>query len=203
MRSQIHCYCILSLFCVGWFGSCKPSATSTKSADRKTAKSDTSSPDSTSSNQTAAKTLSVAPMKVLQNGQMRSLVDIVKSSGKSLGVFQFSGVTCESCKVEGPHVLQQLAPNSSKILFQVIFPNEYSQYTPAEYQGFTQKYAANSPYVVDSDLSVLKHIRTSNSQYFGLYILLRTDGTGEVLTHKEAYRDVAQRVTAMIADATH
>ena len=124
----------------------------------------------------------------------QSLVNIVKSSGKQIGVFEFVGVTCEACKTESPAAAALLAPYANSVTRVAVFPNLANQYTTAEYQNFINLYSQGARYAVDSDLSLLKSIRADNTQYFGLFVIVKADGTGVVLNQKDALSRVVPSV---------
>jgi hypothetical protein len=145
--------------------------------------------------------LAVASKTVVVPGAgSKTLLDIVKASGKDIGVFQFSGVTCASCMEESPQVVADLTPNLAKVQMYVIFPSAENAYTPSEFQGFVSKYAKIAKYVIDSDQSVLKAIRKNKTQYFGLYILMKKDGTGIILNDDKSSTQVGEKVTSLLGD---
>lgn len=138
--------------------------------------------------------IGASSMMVLQGSTMVSLASIAAKSPADITVFQFAGVTCESCKTEGPYVASGLAKFGSKVSRMVIFPNKASEYTAAEYAGFTRSYAANAPYVIDDTLAVIKKVRAKTTQYFGVYILVSKDGKGLIMNQDEAYKNVEASV---------
>jgi len=110
-----------------------------------------------------------------------------RSSGKAYSVYQFSGVTCESCMQDSPKVQADLK-RLSQVSRVVVFPNQFAEYTSSEYQGFINSYAPGAARLVDSNLSVLKSIRRNNSQFFGLYIVVRaSDGQAFVVNSDDAH----------------
>ena len=139
--------------------------------------------------------LSAANNPILVNGQASTtLVNIVRNAGKSVGVFEFVGVTCESCKTESPMITSQLAPYAASVTRVVIFPNQVNQYTSSEYQTFVNTYAVGSTYAVDNDLTLLKSIRANTNQYFGIFVIVKSDGTGMVLNQDDAASRVISNV---------
>jgi hypothetical protein len=138
--------------------------------------------------------IGASSLMVLQGSGMVSLASIAAKSTADLTVFQFAGVTCESCKTEGPYVASVLSKYGSKVSRMVIFPNKASEYTAAEYSTFTRTYAASAPYVIDDSLAVIKKVRSKTTQYFGVYILVAKDGKGQILNQDEAYKGVEAAV---------
>lgn len=139
--------------------------------------------------------LAAANNTILVNGQVpATLVNMVRNAGKSVGVFEFVGVTCESCKTESPMITSQLAPYAASVTRVVIFPNQVNQYTNSEYQTFVNTYAVGSTYAVDNDLTLLKSIRANSSQYFGIFVIVKSDGTGVVLNQEDAASRVISNV---------
>lgn len=117
-----------------------------------------------------------------------------KASGKAYTVFQFSGVTCESCQADSPKVQRDLSTlkNVNRV---VVFPNQFSGYSQAEYQGFINSYAPGAQRLVDSDLNVLKSIRRDSAQFFGLYLVVRaSDGKGFILNDTDAHLKIFNAV---------
>lgn len=141
--------------------------------------------------------LAAANQSLLLNGTVsQSLVNIVKSSGKPVGVFEFVGVTCESCKTESPQAASQLSGlNVTRIS---VFPNKVNEYTAAEYQNFVNTYSPGARYAVDNDLALLKAIRSSNAQYFGIFVVVKSDGTGVVLNQTDALSQMLPAVQAAL-----
>jgi hypothetical protein len=129
---------------------------------------------------------------------MVSLASIAANSGRELSVFQFAGVTCESCKEEGPVVTASLAKFASRVNRMVIFPNQVSEFTQDRYEGFTRAYMAGAPYVIDDTLSVIKTVRANSTQYFGVYILVSRDGRGRILNEDKAFRNVEAAVAQVL-----
>lgn len=126
--------------------------------------------------------LAAANMNILLNATMpQSLVNIVKSAGKQVGVFEFVGVSCLACKTESPEAAAQLAPYADQVTRIAVFPNAANQYTASEYQNFINMYSQGARYAVDNDLALLKTIRYDASQYFGIFVIVKSDGTGVVL----------------------
>ena len=143
--------------------------------------------------------LASANSNVLLNATTaQSLVNIVKSSGKSVGVFEFVGVTCESCKTESPQAAAQLAPYAANVTRVAIFPNAANQYTAAEYQNFINTYSQGARYAVDNDLTLLQSIRADVSQYFGIFVIVKSDGTGVVLNQSDALSRMLPAVQAAL-----
>lgn len=143
--------------------------------------------------------LSAVNTPILLSAQTpQTLLNVVRSSGKAVGVFEFVGVTCESCKTESPAVAAQLAPYANSVTRVVIFPNAANQYTTAEYQNFINSYSQGARYAVDSDLVLLKSIRADKSQYFGLFIIVKSDGTAVVLNQSDAVNRVLPAVKAAL-----
>ena len=139
--------------------------------------------------------LAAANTNILLTAQTpQSLVSIVKNSGKQVGVFEFVGVTCEACKTESPAIALQLAPYANNVTRVAVFPNAANQYTAAEYQNFINLYSQGARYAVDNDLTLLKSIRADNSQYFGLFVVVKSDGTGVVLNQTDALNRVVPAV---------
>ncbi len=139
--------------------------------------------------------LAAANNTILVNGQVpATLVNMVRNAGKPVGVFEFVGVTCESCKTESPMITSQLAPYAASVTRVVIFPNQVNQYTNGEYQTFVNTYAVGSTYAVDNDLTLLKSIRANSSQYFGIFVIVKSDGTGLVLNQEDAASRVISNV---------
>ncbi|MCX6125588.1 MAG: hypothetical protein NTV34_12715 [Proteobacteria bacterium] len=148
--------------------------------------------------------LAAGQMKVIQGvgSPSTSLLEIVKASGKALGVFQFSGVTCESCKADSPRVMNDLRPYSKDLQTVVVFPNAPNDYSAADYLGFVSSFAQGAKYAIDGDLSVLKSIRKKSSQFFGLYILLKKDGSGLVLANDDSHLEVLKSVKLLLGGGT-
>ena len=148
--------------------------------------------------------LASGQLKVIQGAgsQSISLLEIVKASGKAMGVFQFSGVTCESCKADSPRVMNELRPYSKDLHTVVVFPNAPNDYTTAEYQGFISSFAEGAKYAIDGDLSLLKSVRKKNSQLFGIYILLKKDGSGLVLANDDSHLEVLKSVKSLLGGGT-
>lgn len=138
--------------------------------------------------------ISSSSLMVAQGSSKVSLADIAKKSTAELVVFQFYGVTCLTCKTEGPFVSDALAKFGSKVQTYVIFPNARGEYTTAQYEGFTKSYAKSSPYVVDETLETLKSVRAKTSQYFGIYVVVAQNGQGVKLTSDDASKTVEAAV---------
>lgn len=143
-------------------------------------------------------TIGAESMMVLQGSSSVSLASIAAKSSSDLTVFQFAGVTCESCKTEGPFVTTALSKFGSKVNRMVIFPNKASEYSAAEYSGFTKTYAGNAAYVIDDSLAVIKKVRAKTTQYFGVYILVGKDGKGLVMNQDNAYQSVEAAVAKIL-----
>ena len=135
---------------------------------------------------------------VLQGSSMASLASIAAKSSSDITVFQFAGVTCESCKTEGPYVTSALSKFGSKVSRIVIFPNKATEYSALEYSNFTKAYTGNSPYVIDDSLAVIKKIRAKTTQYFGVFILMSKDGKGMIMNQDNAYKDVEGAVSKVL-----
>ncbi len=133
-------------------------------------------------------------MMVTKGSSLISIAAIAKNSTADIVVFQFYGVTCLSCREEGPFVSSALSKFGSKVQTYVLFPNRLEEYKASDYESFSSKYAQNSPYVVDGSLEVLKKIRANNSQYFGIYLVVSKDGRGTALTMDGAYKSVESTV---------
>jgi hypothetical protein len=142
--------------------------------------------------------IGTATMSVLQNGSARTLAQVAAANSTPFTLFQFAGVTCESCKTESPHITQVMAKFPGKISRYIIFPNQASEYQPSEYQGFTSTYASSNPYLIDDSLSVIKKVRANTTQYFGVYILVAKDGRGTVLNAENAYLQVESTLKSVV-----
>ncbi len=172
-----------------------PAAKDTGSKGQKPTAPTTTQPTNSSS---SLGDIGASSLMVLQGSSTVSLASIADKSASDLTVFQFAGVTCESCKTEGPFVTSALSKFGSKINRVVIFPNKAAEYTAAEYSGFTRSYTASSPYVIDDSLAVIKRVRAKTTQYFGVYILVAKDGRGMIMNQDNAYKDVEAAVTNIL-----
>lgn len=157
-----------------------------------------SSNGSGSTTSTALSEIGTATMSVLQNGSAKTLAQVAAANSTPFTLFQFAGVTCESCKTESPHITQVMAKFPGKISRYIIFPNQASEYQPSEYQGFTSTYASSNPYLIDDSLSVIKKVRANTTQYFGVYILVAKDGRGTVLNAENAYLQVESTLKSVV-----
>lgn len=194
-RAQVILMSVALAFVVG----CGPQKTNQSSSGRKNPQTSNTTPsNNTPTNPTQSTALAIASKSVLVNGRSTTLQQIAQSNGKAVTVFQFSGVTCESCKVDSPLVSKQLQPYASKVAKVVLFPNQPDEYTAAEYGGFVNSYSPASSYAIDGDLSVLKGIRKKSSQFFGLYIIMRADGSGVILNEDNSYQYVLNSVTQLL-----
>ena len=146
------------------------------------------------------KDIGASRLIVARRSSQVSLADIARQSSAQITVFQFSGTDCIPCRSESPHVGQALAKYGSKIARVVIFPNAPTEYPESAYLDFTRQYANNSPYVteIDSSAPVLKTIRASRSQFFGLYVLVNQQGLGQILNMDHAYLKVDEAVAAAL-----
>ncbi|MCX6127130.1 MAG: hypothetical protein NTV34_20600 [Proteobacteria bacterium] len=120
-----------------------------------------------------------------------------KSFGKPYTVFQFSGVTCESCKADSPKVQAELA-KMNNVARVVVFPNVDAPYSEDEYQGFIRQYAPGAARLVDNNLAVLKELRKEKSQFFGLYVVVRSvDGKAFVMNESDAHLNIVNAVKVL------
>ena len=151
-----------------------------------------------SSNQTATSSLSeigASSMLVTQGTNKVSLSNIAAQSTAALTVFEFVGVTCSSCQTEAPYVASALAKYGSKVTRVMAFPNAVADYSTSEYLTFTNNYASKAPYVIDDTMTVIKKVRSSNSQYFGVFIIVDKAGKGQILNQEPgAYMSVDSAV---------
>jgi thiol-disulfide isomerase/thioredoxin len=129
-------------------------------------------------------------MNVLQNGQNVSLAQVAAKSSTPYTLFQFVGVTCESCKTEAPYVSKVLSKYTGSVSRVLIFPNQADEYQTSEYMGFSSNYASGSSYLIDDSLAVIKKVRAKTTQYFGVFVLVGKDGKGLVLNEEQAYLGV-------------
>jgi len=173
--------------------SCMPS----KSAD--STKKPTQTNSETGTQSSSLSDIGASQLFLIKDGVKVSLADIARANSSALTVFQFSGVDCLSCRTESPQVGQALTKYGSNVSRVVIFPNPVDEYPASSYQEFTRQYANNAPYANETgfDLSVLRTIRATNTQYFGIYVLVSKNGLGQVLNMDQAYL----RVDAAVAKA--
>ncbi len=123
---------------------------------------------------------SVVDLSVVDNNSTtKSLRSIAQ--GKKITVFQFSGVTCAECQITGPEVRAGINKLGSDAQVVVLFPNKLSAYQTSDYKGFVDSYSKGSRFAVDKDMAVLTNIRSSKDQFFGLYIIVKQDGTTHIL----------------------
>lgn len=155
-------------------------------------------PRGSSATSSGASDIGAASMIVLQNSNAVSLAAIAAKASGTVTVFQFAGVTCESCKTETPYVTSALSKFGQQVAHIVVFPNKASEYSPSEYLEFTSRYANAAAYVIDDSLSVLKKVRANVSQYFGVYVLVTKDGKGIILNQEQAYKDVQTNVSKIL-----
>mgnify|MGYP003344793785 CR=1 FL=1 len=87
---------------------------------------------------------------------------------------------------------QALAKYGSKVQRVILFPSPADDYPASSYDGFTRTYAGGAPYVNETDynLAVLRTVRASQTQYFGIYILVSKSGLGQILNMDQAYLKV-------------
>jgi hypothetical protein len=137
-------------------------------------------------------------MFVLQSGQNTSIAQVAARSQTPYTLFQFVGVTCEACKKEAPYVTNIIGKYSGSVSRVLIFPNQASEYQPSEYAGFSSKFSASAPYVIDDSLAVIKKIRAKTTQYFGVFIVVGRDGKGLVLNSDEAYLSVDSALQSIV-----
>jgi len=132
---------------------------------------------------------------VTQVSNKVSLSSIAAQSNASITVFEFVGVTCESCQTEGPYVASALAKYGSKVTRVMLFPNPLDQYQTSDYLYFTKNFASNSAYAVDDTQAVIKKVRANTSQFYGVFILVDKTGKGQILNSGEtAYKSVDSAV---------
>lgn len=129
-------------------------------------------------------------LMVTQETSTVSLAEIAKKSTADVVVFEVYGVTCESCKVDGPYVSEALKKFGSKVQTIVIFPNKIGEYKRQDYEGFTNSYAARSAYVVDDTLKVRASIAADTTNFLGIYAVVAKGGQGIFLNGNDAYRSV-------------
>lgn len=171
------------------------SSSSTSSQPNKPAQ----QPATIPTNGAAYPALAMANTNVLLNATTsQSLVNIVKAAGKQVGVFEFVGVTCGSCKIESPQAAAQLAPYADRVTRLVVFPNGANEYSAAEYQGFINSYSQGARYAVDSDFSLLNSVRADAKQFFGIFVIVKSDGTGVVLNQGDALSRMLPAVQAAL-----
>ncbi|MCX6116268.1 MAG: hypothetical protein NT027_01905 [Proteobacteria bacterium] len=135
--------------------------------------------------------------KVYLGEKLSTLKTIASTNGKKVSVFQFSGVTCISCKEESPAV-QAGFLGLTGVGRYVVFPNQIGEYKPEDYKGFTSKYAKNAAYVVDHNLTVLNEVRRDDTQFFGMYVILKPDGTAIILNEEGAAQEVVEKVKEVL-----
>jgi hypothetical protein len=129
-------------------------------------------------------TNNVASMTVVDNNSKTVTIQSIAQS-KELTVFQFSGVTCAACQISSPRVKAGLAEFGNRTQVVVLFPNKVSEYSTADYKSFVDPYSKGSRFAVDKDMAVLRKIRKNNNHFFGLYILVKQDGTTYVFDEEE------------------
>jgi hypothetical protein len=122
---------------------------------------------------------SSAPIYVGQSMTKTTVKSLASSSGKKLLVFQMSGVTCEECFEHTTEALQQLQPYSKDIGFYVIFPTPRNEYPVEQYQGYITNHAkgTGTSFVVDDTAQILQATRRDLSQFYGMFLIVRPDGT--------------------------
>jgi len=129
-------------------------------------------------------------LAVSDGANLTSFAAMAKSSGKAYAVFQYSGVTCQSCQEHSPKVQADLS-NLSNVARIVVFPNTIGAYTETEYQGFISQYASGADRLIDHTQLVLKSIRADKNQFFGIYVVVRaSDGKAMVLNESDAHLTV-------------
>ena len=141
------------------------------------------------------KSLSSIDSEIYLGDKLTTLRKIVSSNNKKLSVFQFSGVVCQSCQEDSPEVQRQLK-QLTNVASYVIFPNVEEAYTKDRYLEFVSKYASGVPYLVDQNLDVLLSVRNPNieSQFFGIYLIVKPDGTAKILNEESAFKSVVEEV---------
>jgi hypothetical protein len=103
------------------------------------------------------------------------------ASNKNVTVFQFSGVTCKECMETSPVIRAGVDELGSQAQVVVLFPNPKSAFaTTKEYLNFINKYSKNSRFAVDDTRIVQKTIRSSDEDFFGMYMVVKKDGTSVV-----------------------
>ena len=183
---QRHVYAIIGAVGLGLVTSCLPAP----SANNNTGVQRPANSSENNSSATVLSSIGSESMTVLQNGQNVSLAQVASKSSMPFTLFQFVGVTCESCKTEAPYVSKVLSKYSGSVSRVLIFPNQADEYQTNEYLGFSGNYASGSPYLIDDSLAVIKRVRAKTTQYFGVFVLVGKDGKGLVLNADQAYLNV-------------
>lgn len=104
------------------------------------------------------------------NGQRLSLCQALTQSGKSVAIFQFSGLLCLSCQQEAQYVNRQ---NLNSVEHFLIFTDDESDIDPYDVNNFRQmaprsKFLWDSPKVVANDLN--------RGKAFGTVLVLHRSG---------------------------
>ena len=91
-----------------------------------------------------------------------TLVDAVKNSGKKVGIFQFVGIDCVSCREEMKQIDEMIkaSPKGGDIVHIVVMTDHFKDVTDAEYKTFFAKYAPGATAVYDDSL-VWRHFASN------------------------------------------
>lgn len=112
------------------------------------------------SNQTSpdgsTQTLPANQWQVMYNGSLRSLPDILAMSGKRSLIFQFAGVTCDTCQRDAADFTQKIAasPKRNSIGHIVVFTDFPQDYQESDFVRFMNTFAPNSLRAADQAAKV-------------------------------------------------
>jgi len=114
------------------------------------------------------------------SGQQESICQTLARKGKSVGIFQISGVYCSTCQEDATYVRQQ---NLSELAHVIVFTDQPNTLEPDEQKNFFSTGPVGL-YRFDIGLSLFRTLSPGKADLFGTTIVASVTGDYRVFVHE-------------------
>ncbi len=136
-------------------------------------------------------TLPASSWRILTNGRSATLAEALSASGYSAAIFQFAGVTCDTCQRDATDYTRriQASPLRGRIGHIVVFTDFPEDFQESDFQSFLTQYAPQSVRAHDDRAKLWLSLQKNPSAPDRNVIVVLGQGNRGLFLNEPASRD--------------